>query len=336
MVVLITGLCPSNCFYCPLSRRKIGRDVIFADEWKLENEDNTEKLIREVKLIKATGAGITGGDPLFVWERTKKYISILKNHFGSKFHIHLYTSGLKNIDYIDDLISAGLDEIRFHPLPNLWENMEKSNLKKSSIEDVDAAIEIPAIPNMEKEIFSLVRWADQHNFKWINLNELEFSETNAEELKKRGYTVKNDISSAVKGSQETAIKIIELSEDFEIGVHYCSSSFKDGIQLKNRIKRRAKSVAKDHEIITKEGTILKGIVVSSDKTLKQLKAILLDNFEIDETHLFLNKKKNRIELPLFLLENISQNLKKQNIQSFIVEEYPTADALEVEKTPLPL
>lgn len=336
MVVLITGLCPSNCFYCPLSKRKIGKDVIFADEWKLENEDDSEKLVKEAELIKATGAGITGGDPLYVWERTKKYISSLKNHFGSNFHIHLYTSGLKNLDHIDDLVSAGLDEIRFHPLPNLWENMEKSNLKNISRKDVDVAIEIPAIPNMEKEIFSLIRWTDQHNFKWVNLNELEFSETNAEELKKRGYAVKTDISSAVKGSQETAIKIIDLSKDFEIGVHYCSSSFKDGIQLKNRIKRRAKSVAKDHEIITKDGTILKGIVIASDKTLNQLKSILVDKFGIDETHLFLNKKKNRIELPLFLLENISQNLKKQNIQSFMIEEYPTADGLEVERTPLPL
>jgi len=336
MVVLITGLCPSTCFYCPLSKRKIGKDLIFADEWKLENEDDTEKLIKEAELIKATGAGITGGDPLFVWKRTKKYISLLKNHFGSKFHIHLYTSGLKNTDNIDDLVSAGLDEIRFHPLPTLWENMEKGNLKNISRNDVDVAIEIPAMPRMEKEILSLIKWADQHNLKWINLNELEFSETNAEELKKRGFTVKDDISSAVKGSQETAIKLIEFSKDLEIGVHYCSSSFKDGIQLRNRIKRRAKSVAKGHEIITKEGTILNGIVLTSDKTLTQLNSILMDKFEIDEKHIFLNKDKNRIELPLFILEKIALNLKKQNIQSYLIEEYPTADALEVEKIPLPL
>jgi len=335
MVVLITGLCPSNCFYCPLSERKIGKDKIFADEWELENEEDTDKLIKEAELIKATGAGITGGDPLVVWKRTKKYIEILKNNFGSKFHIHLYTSGLKNIEYVDDLVSAGLDEIRFHPPPTDWKNMGKSPLKDISRNDVDVAIEIPVIPGMEKDIFSLILWANEADIKWINLNELEFSETNADKLKEMGFTVKDDISAAVKGSQETAIRVIELIKNLEIGVHYCSSSFKDGIQLRNRIKRRAKSIAKEYEIITEQGTILKGIVVSLDKALGQLQTILVEEFDIVEKYIFVNKEKNRIEMPLFLLEKIAPNLKKYHIQSYMVEEYPTADALEVERTPLP-
>ena len=47
MVVLITGICPAKCFYCPLSTRKLAKDRIFANEWELENEEDTEKLIRE-------------------------------------------------------------------------------------------------------------------------------------------------------------------------------------------------------------------------------------------------------------------------------------------------
>lgn len=250
MVVLITGLCPTNCFYCPLSSKKLGKDRIFANEWELENENDTEKLIREAEYIEATGAGITGGDPLIVWKRTKNYISFLKDKFGSDFHIHLYTSGIKNDEHIEDLVSAGLDEIRFHPLPEHWNKMEKrpsiSSIKKALETDVDVAIEIPSIPNKEEEIFSLINWANNIGVKWVNLNELEFSETNAEELNNRGFTVKDDISAAVKGSQESALKIIKKvsNEDFKIGVHYCSSSFKDGIQLRNRIKRRAKKRCK--------------------------------------------------------------------------------------------
>ena len=41
MVVLVTGLCSAQCFYCPLSKRKIGKDRIFANEWELENENET-------------------------------------------------------------------------------------------------------------------------------------------------------------------------------------------------------------------------------------------------------------------------------------------------------
>ena len=48
MVLLITGLCSANCFYCPLSTRKLGKDRIFANEWELKGEDDTDKLILQL------------------------------------------------------------------------------------------------------------------------------------------------------------------------------------------------------------------------------------------------------------------------------------------------
>jgi len=342
MVVLVTGLCSAKCFYCPLSQRKLGKDRIFANEWELESEKDTKKLIKEAELIDAKGAGFTGGDPLVVWKRTKKYISLLKDTFGSDFHIHLYTSGLKNSEHISDLASAGLDEIRFHPVPNNWEDMNKSpickSIKESLKHKIDVAIEIPVIPSMDAEIFSLIYWANDIGINWINLNELEFSETNAENLKNKDFSVKDDVSSAVKGSQETAYNIIEMvsKEDFKIGVHYCSSSFKDGIQLKNRILRRANNIVKKYEIITKDGTLLKGIIYSKTYSFKQQCDLLIQDFKIDKEYIFINKEKNRIELAIWLLEKIALSLKQKGFECYIVEEYPTADALEVERTPLPL
>ena len=342
MVLLVTGMCSKNCFYCPLSFKKIGKDRIFADEWELEDEKDTDKLIQEAKYIEATGAGITGGDPLIVWNRTKNYISILKDYFGSDFHIHLYTSGTKNKEHIKELVSAGLDEIRFHPVPNYWNKMDKSPIYKSikiALEnDVDVAIEIPALPDKQKEMLLLIEWANSVGIRWINLNELEFSETNAEELKVRGFDVKDDISAAVKGSQESAFEVInKVAEDgFEIGVHYCSSSFKDGIQLKNRIKRRAKNVSKKYDIVSDEGTLLKGIIYSKKDSLEKVFKMLIRDFKIKEEFIFINLKKKRIEIAPWIIEKISKELKKRGFECYLIEEYPTADALEVEKIPLPL
>ena len=90
-----------------------------------------KSLIHEAEYIDATGAGITGGDPLVVWKRVKTYITLLKKTFGESFNIHLYTSALKNADHLPDLVAAGLDEIRFHPLPHTWENMDRSPIKKT-------------------------------------------------------------------------------------------------------------------------------------------------------------------------------------------------------------
>ena len=342
MVILITGLCSAKCFYCPLSSEKTGRDRIFADEWELDDEKDVEKLLKEAKLIEATGAGITGGDPLVVWERTKKYIELLKNHFGSEFHIHLYTSGIKNGEHIEEFVSAGLDEIRFHPLPKHWINMDESpiaNTIKNAVKtNCDVAIEIPAIPGTENEIFSLIKWAEDIGINWINLNELEYSETNAEELNKKGYTVKDEISAAVKGSQDTATKVLEMvsQNDFKTGVHYCSSYFKDGIQLRSRIKRRASSIVRDLDIITEDGTLLKGVVYSKSLSLKDLYQKLINEYNVKENDIEINHDKNRIELGLWILEKIAGDLKKQGFECYMVEEYPTADQLEVERAPLPL
>ena len=44
IVLLITGKCPANCYYCPLSFEKGGKDRIFADEWELNNQNDIDKL----------------------------------------------------------------------------------------------------------------------------------------------------------------------------------------------------------------------------------------------------------------------------------------------------
>jgi pyruvate formate-lyase activating enzyme-like uncharacterized protein len=341
MVVLATGLCSTKCYYCPLSFKKGGTDRIFADEWELDTERDTKKLIREAEYIDATGAGITGGDPLFVWKRVKTYIALLKKTFGESFNIHLYTSALKNADHLDDLVAVGLDEVRFHPLPPTWGTMEKSPIKKTIQHmigsSVDVTIEIPTLPGMKKEIFSLVSWADQEGIRWVNLNELEFSERNCDAFRNRGYVVKTDISAAVKGSQETALQILKKVQEknLRIGVHYCSVSFKDGVQLKNRIMRRARHIARPYDVISKEGTLIKGAVYPSHLSLQRLVILLEDNYKVPPHLLSVDNEKKRIELAPWLLEKLAFRLTKQNHRCFIVEEYPTADRLEVERTPIP-
>jgi hypothetical protein len=341
LVVLITGLCPARCFYCPLSKRKQHNDVVFADEWQLENKQDVETLITESQLIDATGAGITGGDPLLVPQRTVDYINLLKQTFGKKFHIHLYTSGLKNTHSIPEMVDAGLDEIRFHPEPKHWMNMKKSQLQQVISEvkklPVDIAIEIPVIPKKTKEIIALINWADELNIDFINLNELEFSEQNETGLYEQGFSMKNELSAAAKGSQDTAYKILQYFEtqSVSIGIHYCSSSFKDAVQLTNRMKRRAKNIATNHDLITDEGTLLKGIIEpTQDQDVLIIKTILEKKLNIHRNQYSINQEKNRIELHPHLLDQYKSEFDKLQFQCFIIEEYPTADHLEVERIPL--
>jgi pyruvate formate-lyase activating enzyme-like uncharacterized protein len=250
---------------------------------------------------------------------------------------------LKNNQYINDFISEGLDEIRFHPSIEYWNKMDKnpiSKIIKDTInKDIDVAIEIPSVPDMKDEMLSLIKWSNDNCINWININELEISERNAKKLLGMNFINKNNFSSTIKGSEDIAYEILKkISQcDYEIGVHYCSCSFKEGIQLTNRLKRRAKRIVKKHEIVSNEGTLIKGVIYPNNNlSLENIYEKLINDFKIKEKKIFINYDKKRIEMKILELNRISSKLLDRGLSSYLIEEYPTADGLEVEKIPLPI
>ncbi len=324
LVLLVTGKCSRRCFYCPLSSEKRGKDVIYADELRVKEE---EDVLYEARMIDALGAGITGGDPLETPEKTYGYIEFLKDNLGDRFHIHLYTS-VTEPQIIKEVEESGLDEIRFHPPLRTWGKIGSTKYAKAFNSvlrgSMDLGVEIPVLPDEEKLTLKLIHSLDELEVQFVNLDELEFSETNWLRLRKRGYDTKDDISSAVLGCDGVAKSI--LNADVDMALHYCTSSFKDGIQLRNRITRRAKNVAGNWEIITPEGTLLKGVIEASD--LKNLKQELIDVFDIPEEMLNIDYEKSRLEVAPWVLQEIHADI---DLPCFMVEEYPTADRLEVER-----
>ncbi len=346
MVLLVTGKCRRRCFYCPLSDAKKGRDVIYANEKLVEKDSD---ILEEAKLINALGTGITGGDPMAVPARTLKYIKLLKSRFGTSHHIHLYTAAAFNKKYLKQLANAGLDEIRFHPPFRSWVKLStdfKDLLSEALKSSMDVGVEIPVLPDFKAEILKLATDLEIMGVHFLNLNELEYSSTNFEALNARGYSVKNDISSAVKGSESLAKAIIKKLSDekFKMALHYCSSSYKDAIQLRNRIMRRAKNIAQKYHIITEDGTILKGIIELSGtskhskpvilKQLRSLKDVLGQEFQVPTSLMGIDEEKFRLEIAPWVLEEIAAEIDPVKYNCFIIEEYPTADRLEVERTPI--
>ncbi len=329
MVLFVTGLCDADCFYCPLSEHKKNSDVIYADEMPVRND---EDILEEVRAIGATGAGMTGGDPLKALGRTEKYIRLLKNRFGELHHIHLYTATF-DPEKARVLSEAGLDEMRFHPPPETWDEFERTPLYEKLKEilklPMHIGLEIPALPDKKYEIMHLIQVADEMGVEFINLNELEFSDTNHEAMLGKGYHVKSDVASAVKGSEEMA-RSIAKEMDTKMTIHYCSASFKDGIQLRNRLKNRAENTAKDYEVPTEDGTVLKGLIYCDEaQTLMEL---LKFEFDVPESLMNLDMERRRIEIAPWVIEEIYPEL--EGCRAYIVEEYPTWDRLEVERTPL--
>jgi len=347
LVLFATGLCTRRCWYCPLSDRKKDRDVVIANEWWVKKDKD---ILEEARLCNSLGAGITGGDPMMKMDRTVKYINLLKKNFGKSFHIHLYTSGaLASGKNLSRLCKAGLDEIRFHPLKKDW-----SAVKNALKLGWSVGCEIPVIPSLEKDTKEFIDYIDGIGVDFLNLNELEFSETNLSQMAKHGMHTVNDVSYAIKGSHQLALRLLAYCKNnADLNVHYCTLKLKDKVQLGNRLKRRARNAAKDFDITTKEGLLVRGAVYLPDlypsfsynrkiqnlnasqkvnylRRLTRIASILAKEYKIPESLLAIDRQRIRLLTGAWILEEIASDLKQQGLKPAIVEEYPTWDALCVD------
>ena len=301
--------------------------MFFANE---KSVDRISEAIAEAKAIDALGTGVTGGDPLVVPNRTVAAIKALKREFGREHHIHLYTSTV-DPPAIRSVARAGLDEIRFHPPIRMWKRLRSTPfagaITAAQDEDMTVGLEVPAIPGRHADLKALLSYASASGLDFVNLNELEVSETNWKVLSRHGMKARDDLSSGIAGSEQLALRLLE--EERGIPVHYCSSAFKDGVQLRNRIARRAKNVQKAHEIVTTDSTLVKGVIETDD--VDGVMKLLTDRYDVPPELVWRDHEKNRLEVAAWVLEEISAELP---LESYVVEEYPTADRLEVERRPL--
>lgn len=310
MVLFITGKCDSNCFYCPIMKEK-RQDVIFANEQKIKSVDQA---ILEAKMISALGVGITGGDPSLTLDRVSNYITALKREFGNKFHCHLYTSHALNKEDLKQLYTSGLDEIRFHPPSLILTDKIKESIKLAKSFNWKIGFEIPVIPGELDKIVEIIDFSINSDLNFINLNELEITEANIEKMNKMGFRVKNNLSAAVLGSDKLAKELLKKYRKFPITIHYCSARYKDRIQLKNRLIRRAKNYARDFDEITNEGLLVRGRIVLKDKiSISTISTELQTTLGISSTNLEIEENKATIY--------IHSNTAKK-ITDYLVEKYP--------------
>ena len=347
-VLFITGKCSLRCFYCPISDQKKNKDVIYFNEWPSRN---MRDLFEEVKLCNSKGAGITGGDPLIKLERTVKFIKALKKKFGKRFHIHLYTPlNLVTESSLKKLYDSGLDEIRFHPDlydDKLWKRLGMAKKYKWRV-----GVEVPVIPGIKKNYLKLIDFlcnsslddSTKNKIDFLNLNELEISDTNACKLVEKGYKAKDKHSYGVKGSEELAKELLRyiFNKKYKIDVHYCTCKLKDSVQLRNRIKKRAKNAAKAYDNVDEEGMLVRGAVyyggVGALKSVKVLNSVLdvLKQNKVPKKYYGLDKKRGRLLTTTVVVEKLSREFKKSagkmktSVKVAIVREYPTHDCFNVE------
>ena len=333
MVLFVTGICRFRCFYCPVSPTRNQKDLTFANERPVFSDQD---VLDEVRAIGAGGTGITGGDPLGYVDRVEHYVRLLKREFGPDHNIHLYTHE-PNPTKLRQLAAAGLDEFRLHIPHYLWGPLTADGsayrevLEAAPSWGIRRGVEIPVLPEKEASLRRLLTALDGIGVDFVNLNELEFSETNDGALHARGYRVDPRNGWGVRGSRAVAERLVREMH-LRVPVHYCSSRFKDGVQLKQRLLRRAERTAPAFAERLPEGTVVLGIVEAERaRDLERWSRDVARRAGVRRGDYRLDPERRRVELAPAALRRAARRLPWP---AFAVEEYPTADALEVEREPL--
>lgn len=338
LVLFITGHCHWQCDYCPLSENRREIDWMYANERKCENFD---QVIEEAHAMRATGAGITGGDPLMAKDRTIEGIRRLKDEFGPQFHLHMYTSIPFRTEWAKDFADAGLDEIRFHFL-NLESKKYKETISACSKAGIFTGVEIPCEPDKEKELLLLLEDLRDFDISFININELEITVGNHDNMELRGFNLSTEITAGANGSAELAISMKERVSAAELGipdpldgqikdpfgfhVKFCTAVYKDAGQLRRRFLRRGEATIAPHENLTEDGTIVFGAISASDEDKNEWILEIMKETNLPRRFLYWDSKQQRIELPLVVAESIADVI---DAPVSLVEVLPTYERLEM-------
>jgi len=315
MVLFVTGRCHRSCWYCPLSSERKGTDTVYANELPV---DIPAQIIGVAENMSALGTGITGGEPLLVLEKVTAYCQLLKEHFGPEHQIHLYTAMAPTDAELAEMQGL-VDEIRLHPPHECWETVLESDFirsaKRAKEMGFDIGIEVPALPGLTHLIPTLPY------LDFLNINELEWGESNAYQMRERGYELADELHNAIDGAIGWAEELCKHDK-----VHWCSSAFKDSVQLRERLKRIAQNTARPFDEITDDGTIVYGVIKPSDSDKSSCLLLCQDTCEPDSYE----DCGDRIEMAWWMLTKLADEMKGEK---YVIERYPN-DGMVVEVTPL--
>ena len=340
LVLFITGHCHWMCDYCPLSENRREIDWMFANERRVEIGD-WDAVIEEARAMNATGAGITGGDPVMARERVLEACKILKNEFGNDFHLHMYTSIPFKAEWANDFAEAGLDEIRFHFLD--LESEKYTETMAACIESgMLTGVEIPCEPDKENELMELLETMRDMPVQFLNLNELEITVGNHDNMELRGFNLSDEITAGAAGSGELATRMRDrvmaasigaadpedgtVREPYPYHLKFCTATYKDSGQLRRRFIRRGEHTISPHEILTEDGTLLFGAVDCSLEDSEEWIEEIHTETGLPRRFMLYDSDNERIELPLSMAEELVGEIEAP---ISLVEVHPTHERLEM-------
>jgi uncharacterized protein len=182
--------------------------------------------------------------------------------------------------------------------------------KNAAAMGFEAGFEVPSLPEIDLLIPALP------SLDFLNINELEWGDTNAPEMRRRRLIFEDSVHNAVEGSRAWCRNICRFEK-----VHFCSSAFKDSVQLRMRLIRTAEHTARAFDEISEDGTVIYGKI---EDALAVPEAVLQLGPEMFE------ERDGALETAWWILVEKGDEIKGKKT---IIERYPNRGII-VEVTPL--
>ena len=119
----------------------------------------------------------------------------------------------------------------------------------------------------------------------------------------RGFNLSGGITAAAEGLAELAIRLKEAAADKPYHLKFCTATFKDAGQLRNRFKRRGQATLRPYEVLSDDDTVLFGAIPASLEDAQDDMNELRRSLAWPKGWLRYDAVHQRIELPLSWLKN---------------------------------
>ncbi len=248
--LFINGICNMRCFYCPTEQA-----VEDVPQTNTVPFSDPRDYVDYLKRFGFTGVSISGGEPLMTYEKTLRYIRMVRRHLGDGVHLWMYTNGtLVSEERLCALRDAGLNEIRFD-IGSLGYHLGPISLAVGLFDVV--TVEIPAIPEDTGLLDETVLKLKETGVDYLNLHQLRLTPFNYRHLSKRGYTFLHGPKVTVLESELAALKVMlrTLERGIDLPVNYCSFIYTHTYQKAAVRRRGAELIQKPHEDLTDTGLI---------------------------------------------------------------------------------
>lgn len=246
--LFVNGRCNCDCFYCPTDQDTLGLPTTNTVEFRTPRD-----YVDYLERFGFRGASLSGGEPLLTPGRTLGFLRAVRERFGDRVHLWLYTNGtLLTRELVRELAEAGLDEIRFDIGATHYQ-LKQAALAAGAIPHL--TVEIPAIPEERALLETKLTEMRQVGVNYLNLHQLRLTPYNFPKLAGRGYTFVHGEKVTVLESELTALQLIRygLDQGIDLPINYCSFVYKNRFQRQAARRRNGAIVGKPTEDFTANG-----------------------------------------------------------------------------------